>query len=263
MHSNIENLNINKKPELKLSSVSFIPKSFIPNNIENKEFYSQTNKNNNNFAIINPNHFVEKNKFDNENYNKNPNSDLIENENIINLLKDKKPIKISLDTNVKNTISAIVEYLESDSNDTVYLTGLNFAISKVILIAEIVKIKIKNLHQINNMDCLIANNAYKIHKSPDEADNKMIPKFEIVLTKIEPFEKGLGYQKPLTDAEIKVLSDRYLEKTTQKIKDKIIRRDYLLAKKIGRLRLIPKRKRKRVLRLKNKESNLINKRKSN
>jgi len=201
------------------------------------------------------NNFVEKNKFDYDQHNYNQN--LIENENencLLNLLKERKPIKISLDTNVKNTISSIVEYLDNEINDTVYLTGLNFAISKVILIAEIVKIKIKNLHQINNMDCLIANNSYKLNKSPDEG-NKMIPKFEIVLTKLEPIEKGLGYQKPLTNVEIKQLSDRYLEKATQKIKEKIIKRDYLLAKRIARLRLIPKRKRRRALKINDKNRN--------
>ena len=245
---NNDNLNTNKKPELKLSSASFIPKSFI-----------QNNKNPNILPSFNANNYIEKNKFDNDNYSQSHNSNANDKENIINLLKERKPIKISLDTNVKNTISFIVEYLNNESNDTVYLTGLNFAISKVILIAEIVKIKIKNLHQINNMDCLIANNSSKIHKSPDEGDNKMIPKFEIVLTKIDPFEKGLGYQRPLTVEEIKQLSDRYLEKTTQKIKENILKRDYLLAKRIGRLRLIPKRKRRRALKIKDKNRNSLNK----
>jgi len=235
-NQNIQNLN--KKPELKLSSAAFIPKSYDLNNPK----FNDTNVNNfntynniNNFQII-----YEKNKFDNEISNENTNF------NISNLLKEKKAIKISLNTNVKNTISSIIEYLQEENNHTVFLTGLNFAISKVVLIAEIVKIKIRNLHQINTMDSLIANNSYNYYKEGDEGDIKRIPKFEIVLTKIEPFEKGSGYQKPLTEEEIKILSERYLEKTTQKIKEKIIRRDNLLAKKINKLRIIPKKRRRRT-----------------
>lgn len=253
-----DNNNLNKKQELKLSSASFIPKNFVLKKFENTEFHTLHNANKNLFSGLNFNNFVEKNKFDNENYKQSQILNTNENENILNNLKERKPIKISLDTNVKNSISAIVDYLDKEFNDTVYLTGLNFAISKVILIAEIVKIKIKNLHQINNMDCLIANNSFKLNKSPDEGDNKMIPKFEILLTKIEPIEKSLGYQRPLTDQEIKILSHRYLEKTSQMIKEKILKRDHLLAKRIAILRLIPKRKRRRALKVKNKIRNTVN-----
>lgn len=268
-----ENNYERKKSELKLSSGSFIPKSIdtkipfslsnnnITNNFSNHNIINFNNFTNQNFyGNLNLKNNIEKNKFDNENYN-NLNNEInninntteinhlnsIFDGNITRLLKENKPIKISLDTNVKNTISSIVDYLEKDENETVYLTGLNFAISKVILIAEIVKIKIRNLHQINNMDCLIANNSYKINKESDEGDIKRIPKFEIILTKKEPLEKGFGYQSPLTDEEIKILSDRYLEKTTQNIKEKILKRDFILIKRINRLRLIPKRRRMRIL----------------
>jgi len=252
-----ENMNTNNKPGLKLSSASFIPKNFTLNSDKNRKFQPQNNKNANLFSIFNSNNnFVEKNKFDFYNNNLIQNFNQNENENIMNLLLDRKQIKVSLDTNVKNMISSIVDYLSNESNDTVFLTGLSTAISKVILIAEIVKIKIKDLHQINNLDCLIANNSHKINKNPDESDIKMIPKFEIELTKIEPIEKGSGYQSPLTDQEINLLRNVYLEKTTQNIKEKILKRDYLLAKRIGRLRLIPKLKRRRVLNIKDKIKNL-------
>lgn len=248
--SNTNDKNFINKLGLNVSSASFIPKNIINETHENKQFYLNWT---NNIKVLPPfydNTCLEKNKFDYviQNNNQNQKSILYENDTNLTLLNENKPIKISLETNVKNMITSIVDYLNNQQNHTVYLTGLNTAISKVILIAEIVKIKIRNLHQINDLDCLISNNTYKLNKNPDENDIKMIPKFEIILTKIEPVLKGSGYQKPLTDEEIERLRDCYLEKTTQNIKEKLLKRDNFLAKRISRLKLVSRKKRRRILR---------------
>lgn len=272
MKDNIENknnsdLNLNNKKGLKLSSQAFIPKvvsnsNFLNNlnskNVTNTNNFSY-NRNINNF--YNPLTNFEKNKFDNNNnniYNQfsydNKNIQNSKNENFINLLNEQKTIKISLDTNVKSVISYIIEYFQNDNNDTIYLTGLNLAISKVILIAEIVKIKIRNLHQINNMDCLITDNSNKVNKENDEGDLKRIPKFEIILTKKEPLVKGFGYQNPLTDEEIRILSERLLNNSVIKKERILVRKNIILTKKISNLQLNHRERRRkfRVLKLKSK-----------
>jgi hypothetical protein len=218
-----------KKSELKITSNSFIPKGLNNNKeILNKNFFNEINN-----SLLQRN--LERNKFDindnNNNTNTNKNKNIFnlnfdtfdfpisENNNINNNhLIENKSIYISLETNVKNTISNIIQYFQNPKNETIYLIGLNQAISKVILIAEIVKTKIFNLHQINNMDSLITDNSNKINKEEDEGDIKRTPKFEIILSKIEPLEKGSGYQKPLTEEEIKILHKQYFKKTPMEIK---------------------------------------------
>lgn len=262
---NIENNSkfTSKKSGLKLSSSSFIPKNLdlsLLNSSRNTSSISHQAKLQSaympyNYAKGNL-YSNEKNKFDNS-FNNNQeltNSVSKSDKNyILTQLKEKKSIKISLDTNVKNTISHIIEYFENEEeeNDTIYLTGLNLAISKVILIAEIVKIKIKNLHQINNMDCLIVDNSLKINKEADEGDIKRVPKFEIILTKKEPLEKGSGYQRPLNEDEIKILSERYFNKINSKIKEKIMKRNNLLLTRVKKLYLASPRI-KRLRRLNNR-----------
>jgi DNA-binding protein len=97
-------------------------------------------------------------------------------------------IKISYETKVKSAINYVLEILEHREN--VLICGLSLAISKVILIAEIVKNKIGNLHQINNIDCL------NIKDQNDTLKIKRVPKLDILLSKSEPENKGLGYQPP-------------------------------------------------------------------
>ncbi len=108
--------------------------------------------------------------------------------NHINNTKHYPPvIKISYDTNVKSAINFVLDALKHREN--ILICGLSLAISKVILIAEIVKSKIENIHQINNIDCLIVNDKF------DKV--KRVPKLDILLSLIEPESKGLGYQAPV------------------------------------------------------------------
>jgi hypothetical protein len=81
----------------------------------------------------------------------------------------------------------------------VVICGLSLAINKVILVAEVVKSQIKNLHQTNNIDCLISNDKF------DHSIEKMVPKLEIILSKVEPKNKGTGYQKPMSEADFNKL----------------------------------------------------------
>lgn len=121
---------------------------------------------------------------------------------MINENYQEKIIKISFDTNVKNAISYVINLFENKKYDKVILSGLSLAISKVILITEVVKMKIKDLHQINNIDCLITKDKF------NSQIEKRVPKLDITLSKSEPLnkEKETGYQKPLSKDHIDILN---------------------------------------------------------
>jgi DNA-binding protein len=109
-------------------------------------------------------------------------------------------VKISTKTNVRGVIRYIVELFNVKNHDSVTISGLNQAISNVVLVAEVVKTQILGLHQVNTIDCIIMN-------SNDQSDDtqRRTPKLEIVLCKNEPQVKTSGYQKPYSESEIKTI----------------------------------------------------------
>jgi hypothetical protein len=130
-----------------------------------------------------------------------------------------KIIKISLKTNVKNAIDYMIKLFKDNDGEVVFICALSLAISKLILIVEVVKTHIKNLHQINNIDCLV--------KTLGNT-TKRVPKMEVILTKIEPIAKGLGYQSPMDEIEIEKLRNLARKEIEQQIfkKSQMIMRGY-------------------------------------
>lgn len=105
-------------------------------------------------------------------------------------------IKVSLKTNVKKAVNYIFDIFTNNKYDTIQIIGLSQAISKLILITEVVKSKFNDLHQINHIDSVIT----KVRTpmiSGSITRVKRTPKLAITLTRIEPTEKGVGYQKPI------------------------------------------------------------------
>jgi hypothetical protein len=120
-------------------------------------------------------------------------------------------VKISFDTDVKKAINYVNWLLLIKNYESVILCGLNQAINKVILITEVVKSQIKNIHQINNIDCLITRDKF------DPSKEKMIPKIEILLSLVEPQNKGNGYQKPMSEIDfLKIKSLKNLREDYEK-----------------------------------------------
>ena len=125
-------------------------------------------------------------------------------------------IKISENTDVHETIDFIMNLFTIKNYETIIISGLNNAIKKVVLIAEIIKIKIPGLHQLNEINCLnkINNNEIKYSNNSEIesnviSDDKMIPRLSIKLTFIEPSKEekeNLGYQKPLNILEANLIN---------------------------------------------------------
>ncbi len=114
-----------------------------------------------------------------------------------------KIIKISLNTNVKNTIDEIEKILNEKVDEIVYFCALSLAMSKLILIVEIIKTKVLGLHQLNKIDCLVVNNT-------KGEEMKRIPKMEILLTRLEPSVKDEGYQSPFDMFKFREKKVRYV-----------------------------------------------------
>ena len=110
-------------------------------------------------------------------YNRNKNKEL--NHPYIN---PNNEIKISENTDVHESIDFISDLFLKHNYNTIYISGLNKAIKKVVLITEIIKSKIPGLHQITNI------NSLESKKNEENDDNKLIPRLSITLTFIEPSE---------------------------------------------------------------------------
>ena len=118
-------------------------------------------------------------------------------------------IKISENTDVHETIDFIMNLFTIKNYETIIISGLNNAIKKVVLIAEIIKIKIPGLHQLNEINCLNKINNNNEIENNIINDDKMIPRLSIKLTFIEPSKEekeNLGYQKPLNILEANLIN---------------------------------------------------------
>lgn len=111
-------------------------------------------------------------------------------------------IRVSGRTNVLNGVERVEEAFKKFENVTI--SGINEGISKVLLITEIVKLKIKDLHQYN----LIETITRKVHEENKEQDSdehlRYSTKFKVELykSKLETPPKGAFYEAPYTEEEI-------------------------------------------------------------
>lgn len=115
--------------------------------------------------------------------------------------------KIGLATNINMSISNIISIFQSKVNDNIEikLLGLNTAISKVVLMSEVIKSRLKGIHQVLSIGCYDYNkddkdqiNDKKSKKKSNISNDveKLTPKIEITLSNFEPLNKTEGYQKP-------------------------------------------------------------------
>jgi len=116
--------------------------------------------------------------------------------------KDNSPenlIKITFKTKIVTVIERIEELLKS--HDKVILSAINSGISNLVLITEIAKVKLGDLHQVNSLETL---------KSPSNNDDnreRISTRFKVELskTKITP-SSGSFYQAPYTKEEIDAIA---------------------------------------------------------
>jgi DNA-binding protein len=123
---------------------------------------------------------------------RNQNQQNRENENIV---------RLSSRSNVRGVIKYIVDLFNSNRHDFVTISGLNQAISNVVLVAEVIKTQIPGLHQTNTIDCVVMTT----DRQGNEGVERRTPKLEIVLARTEPTNKTNGYQRPYTQQEVQAI----------------------------------------------------------
>ena len=117
-------------------------------------------------------------------------------------------IRVSGRTNVLGGVERVEEAFKKF--DHVILSGINDGISKVLLITEIVKLKINDLHQYNLIET-ITRQAREEDKEQPESDEhpRYLTRFKVELhkKKLEKVPEKAFYEAPYTEEEIKKIKE--------------------------------------------------------
>ena len=112
-------------------------------------------------------------------------------------------IRVSSRTNVLNGVERVEEAFKKFDNVT--LSGINGGISNVLLITEIVKLKIKDLHQYNFIET-VTREMKEENKEEEQTDEhpKYFTRFKVELykKKLDTPPKGSFYEAPYTEEQI-------------------------------------------------------------
>ena len=100
---------------------------------------------------------------------------------------------------------AIYKFRKEEETDTLHYSACGGAISKLIVVAEVLKHRIPGLHQINTLKCIKVKDTYE--PKEEDLDTVIVERFitllEIVLTTKDPEEHDpIGYQPPIPAEEI-------------------------------------------------------------
>ena len=112
-------------------------------------------------------------------------------------------IRVGSKTNVIHGVERVEEAFKKFDNVT--LSGINAGISNVLLITEIVKLKIKDLHQYNFIET-ITSEIKEENKEEEQTDDhpRYLTRFKVELhkNKLETPPKGSFYEAPYTEEQI-------------------------------------------------------------
>ena len=126
-----------------------------------------------------------------------PNSNAPENE-----------IRVSAQSNVLKGVERVEEAFKKFDN--VVLSGINAGISKVLLITEIIKLKVNDLHQYNFIET-ITREVKEENKQEEESEERprFLTRFKVELYKTKPASapKGSFYEAPYTAEQIQKIKD--------------------------------------------------------
>ena len=116
-------------------------------------------------------------------------------------------VRVSAKTNVLGAVDRIVKVFETFDN--VVLSGINTGISKVLLITEIIKLKVPDLHQYN----LIETITREVHEEDKKEESNENPRYltrfkvELYKKKLSSEPKGSFYEAPYTAEQVKKISE--------------------------------------------------------
>ena len=115
-------------------------------------------------------------------------------------------IRISGQTPVLRGVSRVEEAFKKFDNVT--LTGINSGISKVLLITEIIKLKVPNLHQYNLIETIKTERHEENEENKSDDNPRFSTRFKVELHKkqLSTPPKNSFYEAPYTEDEVKKIS---------------------------------------------------------
>ena len=115
-------------------------------------------------------------------------------------------IRVSSQTQVLKGVIRVEEAFKKFDN--VIISGINTGISKVLLITEIVKLKVPNLHQYNLIETIKTEKHEEDNEDKADDNPKYSTRFKVELhkTKLASEPKGSFYEAPYTKEEVEKIS---------------------------------------------------------
>ena len=110
-------------------------------------------------------------------------------------------IRVSYQTPVLRGVDRVVDAFKKFDNVT--LTGINSGISKVLLITEIVKLKVPDLHQYNLIETIKTEKHEEDNEDQADDNPRYSTRFKVELhkNKLSSVPKGAFYEAPYTKEE--------------------------------------------------------------
>ena len=115
-------------------------------------------------------------------------------------------IRVSFQTPVLRGVERVEDAFKKFDNVT--LTGINSGISRVLLITEIIKLKVPNLHQYNLIETIKTEKHEEDNEDKSDDNPRFSTRFKVELhkKKLESVPKGAFYEAPYTEEEVKKIS---------------------------------------------------------
>ena len=98
-----------------------------------------------------------------------------------------------------------------DSDDTVVIKGVSNAVQSAVNLAELIKHRVKGLHQINKISNITIVDEYEpLYEGLDHLKfSRVVTMLQITLTKSENVDKSdIGYQAPIPESEVQEYNER-------------------------------------------------------
>ena len=113
-------------------------------------------------------------------------------------------IRVNRRTKPSIYVEKIQQLLTETKTPEIIISSMGDAISKAVTVAEIVKHRVKGVHQTNQISTLSIDDEYEpLEEGLDKLTvNRKLTCLKIVLSLAQPKDKTAGYQEPLPESEV-------------------------------------------------------------
>jgi len=99
---------------------------------------------------------------------------------------------------------------KENANPTIIIKGVSNAVESAVKLAELIKHRVKGLHQLNKISNITIDDEYEpLEEGLDHLKfTRIVTMLENKLSLIAPDKKDLGYQPPIDESEVQEYSER-------------------------------------------------------